>query len=233
MLQQALGNDPHVQFPAEGVRRYEQVKDRLLHESQQLLQLKEQYQLLQDKVLATVNEQTVNEMGRLMQKEATWHQLIVKEKNLRDDLFMLEQEIDAQFRLLGVQEKEAQEHSSWRNSILTAGTAISTAIKRLEEAEDELKFHLHSLEQVHQALDAITQQKQRLKQESLTKEEEHILAQWPQQKRRLEQLRAAKSQRTKQRQPNYFSLMILLIGLLSFVYGIFQKMWQWPLLVLF
>ncbi|UZM98990.1 hypothetical protein OL548_33150 [Lysinibacillus sp. MHQ-1] len=32
----------------------------------------------------------------------------MKEKNLRDDLFMLEQEIDAQFRLLGVQEKEAQ-----------------------------------------------------------------------------------------------------------------------------
>ncbi|MBG9757390.1 ATP-binding protein [Lysinibacillus sphaericus] len=223
MLQQALGNDPHVQFPAEGVRRYEQVKDRLLHESQQLLQLKEQYQLLQDKVLATVNEQTVNEMGRLMQKEATWHQLIVKEQNLRDDLFMLEQEIDAQFRLLGVQEKEAQNILLGETVSLQQEQQFQQQLKRLEEAEDELKFHLHSLEQVHQALDAITQQKQRLKQESLTKEEEHILAQWPQQKRRLEQLRAAKSQRTKQRQPNYFSLMILLIGLLSFVYGIFQK----------
>ncbi|QAS57364.1 hypothetical protein C7B90_20285 [Lysinibacillus fusiformis] len=223
MLQQALGDDQYVQFPAEGVRRYEQAKDRLLHESQQLLQLKEQYQLLQEKVLATVNEQTVNEMGRLMQKEATWHQLIVKEKNLRDDLFMLEQEIDTQFRLLGVQEKEAQNILLGETVSLQQEQQFQQQLQKLEEAEDELKFHLRSLEQIHQELDAITQQKQRLNQESLTKEEEHILAQWPQQKRRLEQLRAAKSQRTKQRQPNYFSWMILLIGLLSFVYGVIQK----------
>ena len=88
-LQQTMTNYQHVQFPAEGIRRYEQLKDRLLHESQQLMQLKEQYQTLQDKVLATVDEQTVNEIASLMQKEATWHQLMVKEQNLHDDLFCL------------------------------------------------------------------------------------------------------------------------------------------------
>ena len=39
-LQQTMTNFQHVQFPSEGIRRYEQVKDRLLHESQQLMQLK-------------------------------------------------------------------------------------------------------------------------------------------------------------------------------------------------
>jgi len=222
-LQQTLVNYQHVQFPPEGLRRYEQLKDRLLHESQQLMQLKEQCQSLQNKVLATVDEQTVNEMGRLMQKEATWHQLTVKEQNLRDDLFMLEQEIDAQFRLLGVQEKEAQEILLGETVSLQQEQQFQHQLKKLEEAEEELKFHLRSLEQVHHELDAITQQKQRLKRESLTKEEEHILAQWPQQKRRLEQLRAAKSQRTKHKQPDIFFWMVLFIGLLSFAYGIFQK----------
>ncbi|WP_218012883.1 hypothetical protein, partial [Streptococcus salivarius] len=74
------------------------------------MQLKEQHQILQEKILATVDEQKVNEMAYLMQKEATWHQLMVKEQNLQDDLFLLEQEIEAQFRLLCVTEKEAQEN---------------------------------------------------------------------------------------------------------------------------
>ncbi|WP_155593946.1 ATP-binding protein [Lysinibacillus cavernae] len=222
-LQQSLDNYQHVQFPPEGIRRYEQLKDRLLHESQQLIQLKEQYQTLQDKVLAIVDEQTVDKMSRLMQKEATWHQLMVKEQNLRDDLFMLEQEIEAQFRLLGVQENEAQENLVGETVSLQQEQQFQLQLSKLEEAEEELKFHLRSLEQVHLELDAIAQQKQRLVQESLTNEEEHILAQWPQQKRKLEQLRAIKSQRTKQQQPHYFIWLVLLIGLLSLAYGLFEK----------
>ncbi len=222
-LQQTLVNYQDIQFPPEGIRRYEQLKDRLMHENQQLLQLKEQFQTLQDKVLATVNEQTVNEMARLIQKEATWHQLLVKVQNLQDDLFMLAQEMEAQFRLLGVQEKEEQENLLGETVSLQQEQQFQFQLSKLEDAEEELKFHLRSLEQVHLEIDAITKQKQRLVQESLTSEEEHILAQWPQQKRRLEQLRAAKSQRSKQTQPPYFIWLILLIGLLSFAYGVFEK----------
>ncbi|WP_312507309.1 AAA family ATPase [Lysinibacillus sp.] len=222
-LQQTLANYQDIQFPPEGIRRYEQLKDRLMHENQQLLQLKEQFQTLQDKVLATVNEQTVNEMARLIQKEATWHQLLVKVQNLQDDLFMLEQEMEAQFRLLGVQEKEEQENLLGETVSLQQEQQFQFQLSKLQDAEEELKFHLRSLEQVHLEIDAIAKQKQRIVQESLTSEEEHILAQWPQQKRRLEQLRAAKSLRNKQSQPLYFIWLILLIGLLSFAYGVFEK----------
>lgn len=223
ILQQTLLNYQHVQFPPEGIRRYEQLKDRLLHESQQLMQLKEQYQTLQNQVLTIADEHTVNEMARLMQKEATWHQLMVKEQNLHDDLFMFEQEIKAQFRLLGVLETEAQENLLEETVSLQQEQQFQLQLSKLEEAEDELKFHLRSLEQVHLELETIAKQKQRLMQESLTNEEEHILAQWPQQKRKLEQLRAAKSQRSKQQQPHYFSWLVLLIGLLSLIYGVFEK----------
>uniref|UniRef100_UPI0020BD98F6 hypothetical protein n=1 Tax=Lysinibacillus fusiformis TaxID=28031 RepID=UPI0020BD98F6 len=51
ILQQTLVNYQHIQFPPEGIKRYEQLKDRLLHESQQLMQLKEQYQTVEDQVL--------------------------------------------------------------------------------------------------------------------------------------------------------------------------------------
>lgn len=222
-LQQTMTNFQHVQFPSEGIRRYEQVKDRLLHESQQLMQLKQQHQILQEKILATVDEQKVNEMAYLMQKEATWHQLMVKEQNLQDDLFLLEQEIEAQFRLLGVTEKEAQENLLNETVSLQQEQQFQLQLSKLEEAEEELKFHLRSLEQVHLELDAIAKQKQQLMRESLTSEEEHILAQWPQQKRRLEQLRSAKSQRSKQKQPHDFIWLVLLICFMSFAYGVFEK----------
>ena len=218
-----MTNFQHVQFPSEGIRRYEQAKDRLLHESQQLMQLKEQHQTLQEKILATVDNQKVNEMAYLMQKEATWHQLMVKEQNLQDDLFLLEQEIEAQFRLLGVTEKEAQENLLNETVSLQQEQQFQLQLSKLEEAEEELKFHLRSLEQVHLELDAIAKQKQQLMHESLTSEEEHILAQWPQQKRRLEQLRVAKSQRSKQKKPHDFIWLVLLIGFMSFAYGVFEK----------
>ena len=94
----------------------------------------------------------------------------------------------------------------------------------LEEAEEELKFHLRSLEQLHAELATIAQLKQQLQQESLSTEEEHILAQWPQRKRKLEQLRYGRSQRSKQ-QPSVVIFIVLAISMLSFIYGVMEKMW--------
>ena len=136
---------------------------------------------------------------------------------------MLEQEIEAQFRLLGVTEKEAQENLLNETVSLQQEQQFQLQLSKLEEAEEELKFHLRSLEQVHLELDAIAKQKQQLMRESLTSEEEHILAQWPQQKRRLEQLRSAKSQRSKQKRPHDFIWLVLLICFMSFAYGVFEK----------
>ncbi|KOY82251.1 AAA family ATPase [Lysinibacillus macroides] len=221
-LQQALANEQHIQFPAEGIRRYEQVKDRLLHERQQLKQLEEQYQALQHKLFATVDEQTVNEMALLMQKEATWHQLIAKAQNLQDDLYLLEQEIEAQFRLLGVQEEEAQEILLGETVSLQQEEQFQQQLSMLEEAQAEQQFYLRSMEQVHIDLDNMAKQQQRLKQESLTPEEEHILTQWPHQKHQLEQLRADKWQRAQQ-QPQYVIWLACIIGLLAIMYGVMEK----------
>ncbi len=223
MLQQALANEQHIQFPAEGIRRYEQVKDRLLHERQQLKQLKEQYQALQHKLFATVDEQTVHEMALLMQKEATWHQLIIKAQNLQDDLYLLEQEIEAQFRLLGVQEEGAREVLLEETVSLQQEEQFQQQLSILEEAQTEQQFYLRSMEQVHIDLDNMAKQQQRLKQESLTQEEEHILTQWPRQKHQLEQLRADKWQRAQQQQSHYVIWLACVIGLLATIYGVMEK----------
>ncbi|MFJ7369229.1 AAA family ATPase [Lysinibacillus sp. NPDC098008] len=223
ILQQTLTKYEHIQFPAEGIRRYEQLKDRLLHENQKLKQLQEQYQALENNILATLDEQTLNEMAFLLQQEATWHQLMVKEQNLQDSLYLLEQEIEGQFRLLGVQEQEAQEIVLGETVSLQQEEQFQQQLSMLEEAKIELQFYERSMEQVHIDLDAIAKQQQQLKQESLTQEEEHILAQWPQRKRQLEQLRAEKWQRAKQQQPHYVIWLVCMVGLLSFVYGVLEK----------
>ncbi|WP_374965299.1 AAA family ATPase [Lysinibacillus sp. RS5] len=222
-FEQMLKSYEHVQFPPEGIRRYEQLKDRLVHEILQIEQLKEQYQALQNKLQLTVDEQTISEMSRLLNKEATWNQVVVKEQNLMDELYLLEQEIEAQFRLLGVQEKTAQDILLEETVSLQQEEQFQRQLSLLEEAEEELKFHLRSLEQVHAELDTIAQQQQQLKQESLSTEEEHILAQWPQRKRKLEQLRLGRSQRSKQQQPSVFIFIMLAISVLAFIYGVLEK----------
>ncbi|MGN4127337.1 AAA family ATPase [Lysinibacillus sphaericus] len=222
-LQQTLKNYVQVQFPPEGIRRYEQLKDRLTHETLQMAQLKEQYQVLQNKLQLTVDETMVDEMAQLMHQEATWNQLLVKEQNLIDELFLIEQDIDAQFRLLGVQEKVAQKILLEETVSLQQEEKFQQQLSVLQETEEELKFHLHAIEQIHVELDGIARQKKQFEQESLTTEEQHILAQWPQQKRRLEQLRQARSQRTKQKQPTLFIFFTLVISLLAVLYGAWQK----------
>ncbi|KMY28167.1 hypothetical protein ACZ11_23280 [Lysinibacillus xylanilyticus] len=213
----------HVQFPPEGIRRYEQLKDRLMHETLQMQQLKEQYQELQKKLQLTVDEQAITEMSRLLNKEATWNQLVVKEQNLMDELYLIEQDIEAQFRLLGVQEKTAQDILLEETVSLQQEEQFQQQLSLLEEAEEELKFHLRSIEQIHAELDTIAQLKQQLQQESLSTEEEHILAQWPQRKRMLEQLRYGRSQRSKQQQPSVFIFIVLAISMLAFIYGVMEK----------
>ncbi|KOS64028.1 AAA family ATPase [Lysinibacillus sp. FJAT-14222] len=222
-FEQTLKNYEHVQFPPEGIRRYEQLKDRLMHETLQMEQLKGQYQALQNKLQLIVDEQAITEMAQLLNKEATWNQVVVKEQNLMDELYLLEQEIEAQFRLLGVQEKAAQDILLEETVSLQQEEQFQRQLSLLEEAEEDLKFHLRSLEQIHAELDTIAQQKQQLKQESLSAEEEHILAQWPQRKRKLEQLHYGKSQRSKQQQPSIFIFIVLAISVLSFIYGVLEK----------
>jgi uncharacterized protein YhaN len=224
-LQQSYKSYAHVQFPPEGIRRYEQLKDRLTHETLQLTQLEEQYQALKSKLQLTADEQAIEEIARLMNKEATWNQLLVKEQNLKDELFVLEQDIEAQFRLLGVQELEAQATLIEGTVSLQQEEQFQRQLTVLNEAEEELKFYLQSLERIHEELDSISRQKKHLQQESLTAEEEHILAQWPQRKRRLEQLRQVKSQRSKQKQPTFLVILVIAISIVALIYGVLEKNW--------
>ncbi|MET4562917.1 uncharacterized protein YhaN [Lysinibacillus parviboronicapiens] len=222
-LQQTLTNYAQVEFPAEGIRRYEQLKDRLTHVTLQMAQLEEQYQALQKRLQLTVDESVIDEMARLMHQEATWNQLLAKEQSFIDELFLIEQDIEAQFRLLGVQEQEAQKILLEKTVSLQQEEQFQHQLSILLKTEEELKFHLHSIEQIHAELDGIARQRKQLEQESLTTEEEHILAQWPQRKKRLEQLRHVKLQRSKQKQPASLLFFVLVICLFVLLYGVWQK----------
>ncbi|MGA3678442.1 hypothetical protein, partial [Lysinibacillus agricola] len=74
------------------------------------------------------------------------------------------QEIEAQFRLLGVQEKTEQDILLEETVLLQQEEQFQRQLSLLEETEEELTFHLHSLEQVHAELDAIARQQQQVEQ---------------------------------------------------------------------
>ncbi|KOS71620.1 hypothetical protein AEA09_01115 [Lysinibacillus contaminans] len=222
-LQHTLKNYTQSHFPAEGIRRYEQLKDRLTHETLQVTQLKEQYQVLQNKLQQAINGQSIDEMARLLHLEASWNQLIVKEQKLTDDLFLCEQDIEAQFRLLGIQEKSSQQVLLEKTVSLQQEEQYQKQLVALNDAEEELKFHLRTLEQTHEELETIAGQKKQYTHEALTADEEHILAQWPQQQKKLEQLRHSRSQRSKQKQPVLLLFIALVMSLLATMYGVSQK----------
>ncbi|MFJ7738604.1 AAA family ATPase [Lysinibacillus sp. NPDC097287] len=222
-LKYTLKNYAQSHFPAEGIRRYEQLKDRLTHETLQVSKLNEQYQVLQKKLQQTVNEQSIDEMARLLHREASWNQLLAKEQKLGDELFLLEQNIEAQFRLLGIQEKSSQQALLEETVSLQQEEEYQQQLVALIDAEEELKFHLRTLEQTHEELEAIAGQKKQYAQDALTADEEHILAKWPQQQKKLEQLRQMRSQRSKQKQPVLLIFVALVMSLLAAVYGVSQK----------
>ena len=149
-LQYTLKNTTQSHFPAEGIRRYEQLKDRLTHETLQVTQLKEQYQVLQNKLQQVLNEQSIEEMARLLHREASWNQLLAKEQKLFDELFVLEQDIEAQFRLLGIQENSSQQVLLEETVSLQQEDQYQQQLVALNDAEEELKFHLRTLEQTHE-----------------------------------------------------------------------------------
>ena len=221
-LQYTLKNSTQSHFPAEGIRRYEQLKDRLTHETVQVAQLKEQYQVLQNKLQQAHNEQSIEEMARLLHREASWHQLLAKEQQLGDELFVVEQDIEEQFRLLGIQRDSSQQVLLEETVSLQQEDHYQQQLVAVNDAEEELTFHLRTLEQIHEDLEAIARQKKQYAHEALTAEEQHILAQWPQQQKRLEQLRQVRSQRSEQKQP-VLLFIALVISLLALAFGVSQK----------
>lgn len=222
-LQYTLKKYAQSHFPAEGIRRYEQLKDRLTHEIMQVTQLKEQQQALQNKLQQVVSEQSIDEMARLLHLEASWNQLIAKEQKLSDELFLFEQDIEAQFRLLGIQEKSSQEVLLEKTVSLQQEEQYQKQLVALQDAEEELKFHLRTLEQTHEELETIARQKKQYVHEALTADEEHILAEWPQQQKKLEQLRQSRSHRSKQKQPVFLLFVALVMSILAALYGVSQK----------
>ena len=224
-LQHTLKSYTQCDFPVEGIRRYEQLKDRLTHERLQIAQLKEQHQVGQGKLKQAFSEQSIEEMARLLHLEATWNQLIVKEQNLADDLFLLEQDIEAQFRLLGIKEKLSQEVLLEKNVSLQQEEQYQQQLVVLQNTEEELKFHLRTLEQTQDDLDIISEQKKGQAKQTLTTEEEHILAQWSQQEKKLEQLRQKRSNRSKQKQPLFILFVAFAMSIVAAIYGVSQGNW--------
>lgn len=222
-LQYNLKNYTQSYFPTEGIRRYEQLKDRLTHEKLQIAQIKEQHQALQNKLQQVVSEQSIEEMARLLHLEPSWNQLMAKEQKLSDELFLLEQDIEAQFRLLGIKEKSSQQVILEKTVSLQQEEEFQQHLVALQDAEEELKFHLRTLEQTHEELETIARQKKQYIHEALTPDEEHILAQWPQQQKKLEQLRQSRSYRSKQKQSVLFVVVALVMSILAAFYGVSQK----------
>ncbi|MEG0258789.1 MAG: AAA family ATPase [Lysinibacillus sp.] len=224
-LQHALKDRQQQHFPVEGIRRYEQLKDKLTNEQLQFTQLQEKSVAIKSQITLSGDAMKTEELLKYVQRESEWNQFLVKEQKLTEELFVLEQEMEGQFRLLGIQDEEQKSAILKENVSLQQEQQFQEPLLELQEAEAQLQFHLHSLEQNREELEHNTIRQQQLKQDFLSVEEERIVAEWPYKKQRLERLRQTSQSRMQQKQPTIFILISIVISLVAVFFGVAQKNW--------
>ncbi|GKV66984.1 MULTISPECIES: AAA family ATPase [unclassified Sporosarcina] len=215
---------PDIHFPAEGIRRYEELAGRqaeLAIRKQRLL--KEQQQLQTDLVeLMPDSERRLLE--RLTAQEAEWHRM-------RTDTLSAEQEI----RLLETKRQQLKNRLALTDIQLEAMEDLDISIQRerkleplieqQKDAEQQLKALNRMLAEAENEREEAEQRKQQLERQAVTQQELEKLEKWPETKQRLAEAKAMLSVADQQSNGRLVPLFLLVIGLIIGAYSIWQQQW--------
>ncbi|WP_301107349.1 AAA family ATPase [Sporosarcina sp.] len=223
-LTEQLSALPDVQFPAEGIRRYEELASRqaeLEIKKQRLLKERQQWQA--DLVeLRPDNERQLLE--RWTAQEAEWHRM-------RTDTLSAEQEI----RLLETKKLQLKHRLALTDIQLEAIGDLDISIQRerqleplieqQKDAEQQIKALNRMLAEAENEREEAEQRKQRLEQQAVTQEEMKKLEKWPEIKRRLAEAKVMLSVADQQSTSRMVPLFLLVIGLMIGAYSMWQQQW--------
>lgn len=216
------------QFPADGIRRYEQLKDRLLHFDVKIQHLEEQCQEWKSRLAEQLDEERWLGLQQLVEKESEWHHLQASLKTLQEEVVLLKAEEDNHYRLLGINDAVQREGLAALNVSLQEEEKFQQLLSQLDELEEKYKMNLLTVERVRDELDEIKQRLQQWQQEEPTEQERQKLSEWPAKQQRLEQLKA-QEQNTKKGNLAQISLLLVALAALTLFFGLWQK--DWPVLI--
>lgn len=226
LLEQELEKLTIRQFPTDGIRRYEQLKDRMQHFEVKIAQLTEQKTKFEQQLAMQFDANRYAQLQQLVEKESEWHYVNAQIVTLQTEYDTLVMEIDNHFRLLGIEAENERQQVIAQNVSLQQEEHFQMLLAQLEQLEERQKLQLLTIERVRDELEEIENRLRYSQREQPTEEERQLFEQWPVKKQRLEQLKE-QVQFTKRNEEVSYKMVIsmLVLATVTLLFGLWQKNW--------
>ncbi|MFC6039334.1 AAA family ATPase [Paenisporosarcina macmurdoensis] len=133
-------------FPAEGIRRYETLKDRVQELHIQIEQLQQAILQVKQKMNDTSSFNRFKEMDELLSKETEWHHWNLRKQQLTNELEQSKLDMQQQARLLGIKTENHFKQVMEMNVSLQKEEYFQQVMHRLQQAEETIRFDMQSSE---------------------------------------------------------------------------------------
>jgi uncharacterized protein YhaN len=133
-------------FPAEGIRRYEALKDRVQELHIQIEQLQQAILQVKQKSNDTSSFNRFKEMDELLSKETEWHHWNLRKQQLTNELEQSKLDMQQQARLLGIKTENHFKQVMEMDVSLQKEEYFQQVMHRLQQAEETIRFDMQSSE---------------------------------------------------------------------------------------
>ena len=150
LLEKELQTISQDSFPTDGVNRFEKLQDKKIAIETTLKQLQQEYDALLEKLHEDFDEQHFARLKNLDDRDSEWREWLIKVQQLKEDLGAIQQDITAQFRLLGLTEEERQQAVLQVEVSLQQEDQFQRLIQQVEEHEEKYRFQSRTVEQLRE-----------------------------------------------------------------------------------
>lgn len=222
MLEMKLAQVTDQVFPADGIRRYEQLKIQLVELHASVQQKKEEL-LKRNTPISTMPEQQISEMEQMLVNETEWHEWLGTYEHFQHDV----QQLQKQLHML--QERLGTQHDANHLQNVDVSLEREEELYELVEQRDKLQQQLNAKKDELAQVGAEWQKKEQEWQVVLTNgptaEERTMAAEWPAIRQRLAESKAYKMLQSPQTFTMKYAGILLGIIVLVLLYAVTQQQW--------
>ncbi|WP_019414340.1 AAA family ATPase [Paenisporosarcina sp. TG20] len=218
-LETELSSIQQLSFPAEGIRRYETLKDSVQELQVKMEQLQLGIQNLGHQAKQSVSFERIQELEDLLAKESEWHHWQIRKQQLTNEIEQANREMEQHARLLGMQDEQHFKHVKEMDVSLQREEDFQQVMQRFQQAEEAVRFESHSRERIQRESEEVELRIQQLQSSAPNEDEQKQSGKLQQLMLQLAELRARKD-RTSARSniPLIVSSLILLATIIGAIF---------------
>ncbi|WP_075619907.1 ATP-binding protein [Paenisporosarcina indica] len=215
-------------FPAEGIRRYELLKDRRQELDIQMDQLTHDIEQSENLFKQTLPVERMKEMEDMLSKETEWHHLQLRKQQLAIEMDQLKSEIDQHARLLGIKSDLHFEQVISMDVSLQKEEYFQQIMQNMQQAEESLRFETQSRHRLQAEIQELQRNIEQVQKTAPSEREQQQVTKLQQLIRQVAELKARQQINLKPTVPKTnTSLVIFCVILLAAFSGAFllQNWW--------